>query len=252
MSFITGLFNTILYRPLLNFLVLLYKYVPGHDFGIAIILLTVIVKLLLYPLGSKAIKSQKNLAEIQPKIKEIQEKYKDDKEKQTRALMEFYKEAKVNPFSGCLPVLIQLPILIALYRVFWQGFQAEHISKFLYGFMPRIDSINASFLGIIDLSRSWFVESNGVKQYLWPNIILIILVALAQFWQTKSLSPAIKPVKKKESDFSGMMQKQMQYFMPVFTGLILFSLPSAVALYWLANTLFSIAQQRFILKKQAG
>jgi len=103
MSFITGLFNTILYRPLLNFLVLLYKYVPGHDFGIAIILLTVIVKLLLYPLGSKAIKSQKNLAEIQPKIKEIQEKYKDDKEKQTRALMEFYKEAKVNPFSGCLP-----------------------------------------------------------------------------------------------------------------------------------------------------
>ena len=110
MSFLINIFNTILYRPLFNFLVLLYKHIPGHDFGLAIIILTVSIILLLYPLGTRAIKSQKDLSEIQPQVKEIQEKYKDNKEEQMREIMGLYKKAKVSPFSGFLLLLIQLPI----------------------------------------------------------------------------------------------------------------------------------------------
>ncbi len=118
---IGNIFNLILYQPLLNFLILLYIYLPGHDFGVSVIVLTVVVKLILSPTSIKALRSQKKMAEIQPRLSEIQEKYKEDKEKQSRATMELYKEAKVNPFSGCFPLLIQLPILIALYQVFLGG-----------------------------------------------------------------------------------------------------------------------------------
>jgi len=249
MTFFISAFNTILYKPLFNALILFYKYLPGHDFGLAIILLTVLIKLLLYPLGNWSIKSQKSLSEIQPKMKDLQEKYKNDKEKQTRAVMELYKKEKINPFSGCLPILIQFPILIALYRVFWQGLKPEQLSVFLYSFMPHIESIRASFLGVIDLSRSASVEIEGVRHYLWPNLILIILVGVAQFFQTKMLTPKIKSEKNKNSNISSAMQKQMQYFMPIFMILILFKIPAAVALYWLTSTLFSIIQQYFIFRK---
>ena len=125
MSFFSKAFYAVLYQPLLNALVFLYTYLPGHDFGIAIIILTSLIKLLLYPLGTKAVRAQRALAELQPKIKEIQEKYKKDKATQTKEIMDLYKKEKVNPFAGMLPLIIQLPILIALYRVFWKGLQPE-------------------------------------------------------------------------------------------------------------------------------
>ena len=104
MSFLTLAFNTILYRPLFNALLLLYEYLPGQDFGVAIIVLTCIIRLALYPSTLKSIKSQKALQEIQPKIKEIQTKFKHKKEEQGRAMMELYKKEKINPLSGCLPL----------------------------------------------------------------------------------------------------------------------------------------------------
>ena len=121
MDLLISIFNTFLYRPLFNVLILFYQYVPGHDFGLAVIILTILIKLIFYPLGIKAIKSQKELSGLQPKIKEIQEKYKDNKEQQTKEVMALYKKERINPFSGCLPLLIQLPVLLALYRVFWRG-----------------------------------------------------------------------------------------------------------------------------------
>jgi len=162
--------------------------------------------------------------------------------------MELYRREKINPFSGCLPLLIQLPVLIALYRVFWRGFQMEEISSYLYSFVPHIGAINPSFLGIIDLSRSYFIEIEGVRHLLWANIILIIFVGLTQFLQTKMNTPKIQS--KKSSGFSDQIQKQMQYFMPAFIVLILFRLPAAVGLYWLTTTLFTIIQQYILLKKQ--
>jgi YidC/Oxa1 family membrane protein insertase len=227
-------FNIVLYQPLFNALVLLYEYLPGHDFGIAVIVLTILIKVALYPLGTQGIKSQKALSAIQPKIKEIQEKYKKDKEQQTKALMEFYKKEKINPFSGCLPLLVQLPILLALFRVFWRGFGAERLA-YLYSFVPYPGQINTSFLGILDLAA--------------PSAILAVLTGIAQFFQTKMVSSKQRTAPKGAPDFSSMMQKQMLYFFPLFTVFILWRMPSAIGLYWLATTLFTIGQQYIILKK---
>ena len=231
MSFIVTIFNEVLYRPLFNALVLLYQHIPGADFGVAIIVLTILIKLLFYPLGSKSIKSQKALNEIQPKIKEIQEKYKDDKEKQGKEMMELYKKEKINPFSGCLPILIQLPVLIAMYRVFWGGLDPSRLSL-LYSFVPSPGEINSMFLGLVDLAR--------------PNIVIALLVGIFQFLQIKFITPKDK---KKADDFSAKMQKQMMYFMPVFIVVILWRLPSALALYILTTVLFTILQQWLIIKK---
>jgi len=236
MSFIISIFNLVFYQPLFNGLVLAYKYIPGHDFGVAIIFLTVLIKLLLYPLGNQAIKSQKALSEIQPKIKEIQEKYKNDKEKQVAETMAIYKKMKVNPFSGFLSLFIQLPVLIALYRVFWHGFGPDQM-KFLYGFVSQPESINFSFLGLINLSQT--------------NIAFAVLAGVLQFFQARMVIPKVKKGNSKGSDFSVMMQKQSQYFLPFFTLIILIRLPAAIGLYWITTTLFSIIQQYLIFKKQS-
>jgi len=150
MELLTGFFNLILYRPLFNVLVIFYQYLPGHDFGIAVIALTVLIRLLLYPIMVQSIRSQKQLQETQPRIQEIQNKYRDNKQKQAKATMELYQKAKINPFSGCLPLLIQLPILLALYQLFWRGFQPDQLA-FLYSFIPSPGTIDPYFLGIINL-----------------------------------------------------------------------------------------------------
>ena len=234
-------FDIVLYQPLFNGLILLYQYLPGQDFGIAVIVLTVLIRLILYPLGTKGIRMQKALSELQPKMKEIQEKFKQDKEKQAKAMMELYQKEKVNPFSGCLPILVQLPIIIALYRVFWKGLQPEQLA-YLYSFVPSPGVINSSFLGFIDLAV--------------PCIGLAFLAGILQFFQTKMISPSIskKASKKTKGNdpmagFSDIMQKQMLYFFPFFTVLILWKLPSAIGLYWIVFTLFAIIQQHFTLKK---
>ena len=231
MNFFIEIFNTILYRPLFNALVFLYQYLPGHDFGVAIIILTVIIRFLLYPLMVKSIRSQKIMSELQPKIKEIQEKYKADKEKQTKEMMALYQKEKINPFGGCLPLLIQLPLLIALYRVFWKGLDPQAMAL-LYSFVPNPGTINPAFLGVINLSQS--------------NIILAVLAGILQFFQSKMLMPQKK--RNQTAQLSDMMQKQMLYFFPIITVLFLWKLPSAIGLYWIVTSLFSILQQYLVFK----
>jgi YidC/Oxa1 family membrane protein insertase len=234
-EFFVGAFNTILYQPLFNALILLYEYIPGNDFGIAIIAFTLIIKVIFYPLGSQGIKAQKSLQDIQPKIKELQEKFKDDKSQQAKEMMDLYKKEKINPFSGCLPLLIQLPILITVYQIFWRGIGPEQLD-YLYSFIPHPGVINQSFLGLIDLSQ--------------PFWILAVITGIAQYFQVKMTTSQQKTIKQGGSDFSQMMQKQMLYFFPIFTVVILLRFPSALALYWLTTTFFTIGQQWIILKEK--
>ncbi len=233
MEFFITIFNEVLYRPLLNILFLLYQYLPGHDLGIAVIALTILIKFIFYPLGTQTIKSQKEMAEIQPKIKEIQVKYKDDKEKQTKLIMDLYKEKKMNPFSGCLPLLIQLPILFALYQVIRKGLNLEAI-KSLYHFIPHPTQIDPTFFGIINLTS--------------PNMALAILAGISQFLQLKTM-PQTQKTKNPQADISQMMTKQMIYVFPIFTIFICLKIPSAIALYWIVMNLFSIGQQYLLSKK---
>lgn len=230
------IFYEILYRPLFNILVFLYNTISFSNIGIAIIILTIIIKLAFLSLNKKAIVSQKALQDLQPKVKEVQTKYKDNKEEQAKALMGLYKENKVSPFSGCLPLLVQLPILIALYQVFLKGFDSANLSA-LYSFVSNPGSIDPMFFGVLNLSL--------------PSKMLAVLAGFSQFWQAKMMAPKKSlPNVPKSSDeyFSQAMSKQMMYFLPVFTIIIAWNLPAGLSLYWVVTTLFTIAQQYAIMR----
>ena len=229
MEFIINIFNESLYRPLFNALVWIYNFIPGNDLGLAIIALTIIIRLILYPLSKKAIQSQKAISKLQPKIKEIQKKYKN-KEEQAKAMMELYQKYKVNPMAGCLPILVQLPILIALYRVFFNGLNPEALSA-LYSFVQSPEVLNITFLGLVDLSQR--------------SIVLAVLAGAFQFIQSKMVMPKNTTQSKGKMDFQSMMTQQMVYMMPMVTIFIAWNLPSALPLYWIVITLFGVVQQYF-------
>ena len=235
------LFHSAIYQPVYNVLVFFYNTVPGQDFGIAIILTTILIKTLFIPLSKKQIESQKKMQELQPLIKEAQKKYKDNKEEQTKAVMAIYKENKANPLSGCLPLIVQLIVLIAIYRVIINisdaGFTINPAD--LYSFIMSPGSVNHLFLGFVDLTK--------------PNYVLAVLSALAQYYQTKMLFKSQENVKvpvkdSDEPDFATIMNKQMLYLGPAITLFIGITFPAALALYWFFSTLFMIFQQAVIFR----
>lgn len=205
----SSLFNTIIYQPLEKTLVFLYDTVAFQDLGIAIVLLTVIIRFIFYPLFYKAFKNQTIMQKLQPEIQKIQHDHKGNREKQAQALMELYRQHKVNPLSGFLLILVQLPVLIALYRLFLSGIPGD---------------LNHSFLGLIDLqSRS---------------IVMVGLAAIAQYFQGRLSLPKS----------AAGIARQMTFIGPALTVIILYTLPAAVGLYWLVTSLFSLVQQMIINK----
>jgi YidC/Oxa1 family membrane protein insertase len=230
------LFNQFFYEPIFNLVIWLYNVIPGENLGLSIIALTIIIKLILLPLSQKSIKSQKALQEIQPKIDELKNKYKGDKEKMGKEMMNLYKEHKVNPFSSCLPLLIQLPFLLAVFRVFRNGI--ENNLSLVYPFIETPESIHSMWLGINLAERS---------------IFLAILAGVAQFWQAKMMmakKPEVKTKGSKDENMAAIMSKQMVYFMPVITIFIGLSLPGGLTLYWFLITLFTALQQVFVFKQK--
>ena len=235
---ISFIFNEVLYRPLFNVLVFLYQTISFYDFGIAIIILTILIRVLLYPLAQKSIKSQKEMAAVQSDIKKVQEQYKNNKEEQMKKVMALYKEKGVSPFSGCLPMIIQLPFLLAIYWVFMAGFDDKNLQDLLYGFIKNPGSINHIFIGLIDISKK-------------GNWILALLAGAFQFYQSKMMldqQKKVQPAKEKSStpDFSSALNRQMTYVMPAVTVFISYTLPAGLALYWITTTVFSIIQQRIV------
>lgn len=231
-------------RPLTNLLVVLTNLTPGHDLGVAIIILTIIIRLILYPLSKKAIQNQRALQAFQPELDKIKEKYKNDKDKQTKETLAFYQKHKINPLSSCLPLLIQMPILIALYWVF-RGTTAGTVDQLLYSFVPKVSDLNTKFLGIVDLTK--------------PEVyVLPILAGASQFYQSWMILKQAKKdeqrmglkEKKGPQDTVTMITKQMNYIFPIITVIIAASLPAAISLYWIITNLFSIGQQYIIMKNE--
>lgn len=227
------IFHLIFYQPMFNMLVFFYNSIG--DIGVAIILVTIILKIILLPFSLKMLKAQKALQTIQPKMQELQAKYKDKKEELAKATMELYKKEKVNPFSSCLPLLVQLPFLFAIFRVFRDGFKPETLDL-VYSFIARPESINPISLHIINLAE--------------PSIILAVLAGAAQFWQTKMLVHTKQPSVPgaKDEGMAAAMNKQMMYMMPVVTVIIGTRLPGGLTLYWLLFTLLTVLQQYFLFK----
>lgn len=235
MNLLFSIYHTLLFEPLFNTLILLYNLVPGKDFGVAVILVTLIVRFAFAPMSAKAVVAQRKLTALQPKAKEIQEKFKNEKEKQARELMELYKREKVNPLAGILPILIQIPFLIGLYQVFWKGVGPDQL-QFLYPFVENPGLIDPSFLGLVNLSES--------------SLILAGLAAIFQFIQGKQMVQN-HPQTGDQKSFMVTFQKQALYFFPVLTLLIVSQLPSAIGLYWITTSVFTVVQQWYVKKREA-
>jgi len=212
---------------LLKWLYNLTDLVGFASYGLAIILLTIIIKTLIYPLTWKQMKSMRKTMEIQPKLQEIQKKYKNNPEKLNQETMELYKKHNLNPAGGCLPLLVQLPIFWALYRT-------------LFSFNNYItDPSQAMFLG-------FNITENG-------NLVLAILAGATTFLQTK-LTTASNPAMKAQNnsgkpDPTQSTQKMMLYFMPLFMAYITWTVPSGLGLYFFTMNIVSVFQQLYINRK---
>jgi YidC/Oxa1 family membrane protein insertase len=219
------IYKILIYNPLFNILVFFYQTIAFKDLGVAIIYLTILIRLILYPLSQKTLETQFNLQKIQPKIKEIQNKHKKDPQTQLKEIMDLYKQNNINIFSMYLFLIIQIPFLIALFQIFSRNFDANLIN--VYSFISTPQTINPYFLGFINLEK--------------PNIILVFLASFFQFLQT-FVGFSVLKISKNPSMF-------LAYFTTIFTFIILIYLPSAVSLYILITNTISFIQQLFINKK---
>ena len=243
---ISSIFNTLLYNPIYNALLFLIAIIPNHSVGWAIIILTLAVKTAISPLTKKSIKSQAELKKIEPLLKEVREKY-TDKQEQSQKTMDLYREHKINPFSGCLIMLIQLPIILALYFVFYKGLTNGLDTSILYSFVDvkfaSIGEMNMNFLGLVDLGEK--------------SVILAMLAGITQFFQMKIAMPVSEPEKKKDgeekdfkAEFAKNMQFQMRYILPGIITMVAYSISAAVALYWVVGNLFTISQEVLVRRNK--
>lgn len=237
-SLISWVWQVFLFQPIYNTLIFVVSNLPGYDLGFAIIILTIIIRSLLLIPSQKALKAQRKLQEVQPLLSELKEKHGKDQQRLAQETMALYKEYKVNPFGSCLPLIIQLPILIALFQVVQTGLNPDN-TYLLYGSLKNFDlnKINIIFFGILDLTKI-------------NVIILPLVVGILQFIQMKlSFIKQVKTDKKPKSEMEAV-NKSMQYMMPVMVAVFTASVPAGVGLYWCFSTLFGIGQQ-FIVNKQS-
>jgi len=236
-------FKTIIYTPLYNILILLLN-VSWIDVGIATIILTILVKLILYPISKKSTITQTKMKEKEGELSLIKEKYKD-KQEQALKIMEFYKTNNINPFSSILTVLIQIPIIFSLYYIFFKSGLPVINTELLYSFVKIPTNVSMSLLGIIDVSQK--------------SIVLAALAAVTSYWQMHIASSGLdgKDVSKTNAstlnrpDFAKMMAKQMKYTMPFIVFFISWKISAVVALYWFVSNLMSVAQDLYIKKQIA-
>ncbi len=235
MNIFLRFFHITLWQPLFNALILFCYYMPGNSLGLSIILLTLLIRLALYPSQKRASESQLALQGLQPKMKEIQRRYKGDREGQAKAMMALYKEEKISPFASLLPMLIQIPILIVLFQLFREGIKEEYF-VYLYPFIQRPEIINPYFLGL------------NMNE---PAPFLAVIVGVLFFIQAKFSAPARnkQDPKAKKATFGDMFQKQILFFMPIFTVFILWGLPSALGLNLLIGGIFMAGQQYLAKRK---
>lgn len=261
------LWNQLLVWPIVNLLIAFYKLfewlkIPGA-LGFAIILLTLVMRLLLYPLMTAQLKSARKMAKLKPHLDDLSKKHKDNKTALQQAQLELYKEHGVNPAAGCLPLLIQFPVLIALYGVFNSIFSAGDINSFIesvntivYSPILKLTTLDLTFFGM-NLNTK---PSEWQTQGLWLLTIPIITAGL-QWYQTKLMMPQETPKpatavtkspknkneeEKPKEDMAMEMQKQMAIITPLMFGFFAFQFPIGLALYWNVFGIFGIIHQRMI------
>jgi len=238
----SGIWHTFFFDPVYNALVFFIDIIPGGDVGLAIIATVLLVKTILLPISIKAVKTQKIMKEIEPKLKELKEKYKEDRQQQAQAMMEVYREAGMNPLASVFLVFLQIPIVIALYFSVYSGggVALPDINlDLLYSFVSAPGTVTMNFLGLIDITERSFLLAlgAGITQYIHVNLTM----------------PQLPPKKDGDApsmkdDFMRNMQTQMKYVMPVLIGVVAYFISAAIALYFLVSNLTTIAQEYFVRK----
>jgi YidC/Oxa1 family membrane protein insertase len=234
---ISAFFHTAFYNPIYNVLVALVALVPSSDVGIAIILLTIIIRLILLPFSLSAARTQRAMKMLEPKLKELKEIHKGDKEKEATETLALYREAKVNPFGSILIALIQIPILLALYWVFTnEPFPSLNLAR-LYAFTPLPHAVSLEFLGIVSVASK--------------SLILAILAGLSQLLQAHmTLTGTMKPSDSgAQGDFQKVIGMQLKYVFPFLIGIISFTTSGAVALYFITTNLVGSIQEWYLVRK---
>jgi YidC/Oxa1 family membrane protein insertase len=264
------MFTTLIAQPIFNLLVLIYALLPGHNFGLAIIIFTIIVRLLLWPLIKKQLHQTKVMRRVQPELKRIKRETKGNRQKEAQLTMELYKERGIKPMSSILVLLIQLPILLALYsglrRVINDPHQLyefaypalQHLS-WLQHLAQNIHAFDGTLFGVVDLTRA----AIGPKGLYIPALVLVLGSVIIQYFQSRQLLPQAKDGRKlrdilrdagagKQSDQSEVnaaVGRSTIYFLPVMIFLFTVSLASALSLYWLVGGAVALIQQTIILRE---
>ena len=234
------LYTILIYNPLYNGFILLIdalRIVPWVDTGVIVILFTIIVRLILFPVSRKAARTQVVMRQAEPEINALKEKYKDDRQALAVHTMAFYKEKKINPFSMFLLLLIQIPILIALYRIFYTpGLSTIH-TDILYSFVTAPAAIGTHFLGLFDLTKR--------------SIFLALVAAVSQYFQIQLSTPKTRRDANGRITQESMTHLMMKFFMPAMILVIATNIASALAIYWTTSNLFMIGQELYIRRQIA-
>ena len=237
---ISNIFNELFFNPIYNSLVFLIGNFSWIDMGMAVIIITVVIKSMLLPLTKKSIKIQIKTKQLEPELKKIKEEYKDNKEEQAKQIMDLYKRNDLNPLSGFLVLLIQLPVIFALYFVFLKGGFPDINTEILYSFIKIPEQVNMYFLGLISM--------------IDKNIFLALLAGISQYIQVQLMLPKLEAKGKNhkktfQDDLARSMNTQMKFIMPIIVFFISYSLPAAIALYWVTSNIFMIFQEIFVKRK---
>jgi YidC/Oxa1 family membrane protein insertase len=265
-----NIFDILIVQPIFNLLIGLYSIIPGGDFGISLILFTILVRFALFPLVKKQLHQTKMMRKLQPELVKIKKRAKGNKQLEGMQMMELYKKHGVSPFRSIGILLVQLPIFIALYSVI-QIFtlHRDQIAKFTYDFMEGIgpikhlidhpDQFNEKLLGVVDLTKAAF-SNNGVDIFL---IILAVAAAVTQYIMSKQTMPhneskkRLRDIMKEaadgksadQSEMNAAMMGKMMKVLPFFMFFIMISVPGALALYYAVSNMVAVAQQSYLLKK---
>lgn len=267
------MFTTFIVQPIINLLVLIYALIPGHNFGLAIVIFTIIIRLLMWPLVKKQLNHAKAMRELQPEIKKIKQVAKGDRKKESMLIMELYKEKEIRPLASLGILFVQLPILLGLYsglrkiindphEIISFAYPAIHNLSWIQELSFNIHNFDNSFLGLVDLSRS-AIEKTGVY---WPAMVIVLGSALAQFLQSRQLMPhdpearSLRKILKEagsgekadQSEVNAAVGRGTMFIVPFMVFLFSVKLPSALPLYWLTSSGIAFLQQSKILKDDAS
>lgn len=265
-----NIFDILIVQPIFNLLIGLYSIVPGGDFGISLIIFTVLVRFALFPIVKKQLHQTQMMRKLQPELKKIKARAKGNRQMESMQMLELYKKHGVSPFRSIGILLIQLPIFIALFSVI-QIFtlHRDQIGKFTYDFMENIgpikaliehpDQFNEKLLGIVDLTKS-AITTNGVDIFL---IVLAVVAAYTQFVMSKQTMPQSESKKRlrdvmaeaaegksaDQAEMNAIMMNKMVKVLPFFMFFIMISVPGALALYYAVSNIVAVAQQSYLLKQ---